>query len=313
MVSDEVVVSICCITYNHAPYIRQCLEGFMMQQTDFPIEVLIHDDASTDGTTEIIKEYEAKYPDIIKPIYEEENQWVKGRRGSAVFNFPRAKGKYIAMCEGDDYWTDSLKLQKQVDILNSNEECSLVITNGRVLNSITGQIKKINPFGEFESGYVNIHDILQERYYLIPTASMCFRKEYIKMPSFFYESPVGDKPLRLWCALNGKVYYLSDVTVVYRFYSVSSFGLRISKDNHLANNVYEKMITFYDKVNEYSLYKYNADIQLLKDKEEYFYYRRIGNRKQVIKSRYFSQLPIVIRIRFVVKTIMIRLRDALSI
>ena len=73
-------VSISCITFNHAPYIRQCLDGFMMQQTNFAFEVLIHDDASTDGTTEIIKEYEAKYPDIIKPLYEEENQWVKGRR-----------------------------------------------------------------------------------------------------------------------------------------------------------------------------------------------------------------------------------------
>lgn len=116
------LVSISCITYNHAPYIRQCLDGFMMQQTNFAFEVLIHDDASTDGTTEIIKEYEEKYPDIIKPLYEEENQWVKGRRGSAVFNFPRAKGKYIAMCEGDDYWTDSLKLQKQADFLEANPD-----------------------------------------------------------------------------------------------------------------------------------------------------------------------------------------------
>lgn len=116
------LVSISCITYNHAPYIRQCLDGFMMQQTNFAFEVLIHDDASTDGTTEIIKEYEAKYPNIIKPLYEEENQWVKGRRGSAVFNFPRAKGKYIALCEGDDYWTDPLKLQKQVDFLEANPE-----------------------------------------------------------------------------------------------------------------------------------------------------------------------------------------------
>lgn len=116
------LVSISCITYNHASYIRQCLDGFMMQQTNFAFEVLIHDDASTDGTTEIIKEYEAKYPDIIKPIYEEENQWVKGRRGSAVFNFPRAKGKYIAMCEGDDYWTNPHKLQEQVDFLEDHPE-----------------------------------------------------------------------------------------------------------------------------------------------------------------------------------------------
>ena len=122
---NQVIVSISCITYNHAPYIRQCLDGFLMQQTNFAYEVLIHDDASTDGTTEIIKEYETKYPDIIKPIYEDENQWVKGRRGSAVFNFPRARGKYIALCEGDDYWTDPMKLQKQVDYLDAHRDLAM--------------------------------------------------------------------------------------------------------------------------------------------------------------------------------------------
>lgn len=123
MSSKEPLVSICCITYNHAPYIRECLDGFMMQQTNFPIEIIINDDASTDGTTEIIKEYEAQYPDIIRPIYQIENQYSKGVRGMyANFCFPRAQGKYIALCEGDDYWTDPLKLQKQVDFLESHPD-----------------------------------------------------------------------------------------------------------------------------------------------------------------------------------------------
>lgn len=116
------LLSICCLAYNHAPYIRQCLDGFMMQKTDFAFEVLIHDDASTDGTADIIREYEAKYPDIIKPIYQTENQYSKGIKISGTYQFPRAKGKYIAMCEGDDYWTDPLKLQKQVDFLEKNED-----------------------------------------------------------------------------------------------------------------------------------------------------------------------------------------------
>lgn len=118
------LVSISCLTYNHAKYISQCLDGFLMQETEFPYEILIHDDASTDGTEEIIREYQAKYPLIIRPIYEEENQWLKGRRGSPEFNFPRAKGKYIALCEGDDYWTDSSKLQQQVEILENNPSLS---------------------------------------------------------------------------------------------------------------------------------------------------------------------------------------------
>jgi len=108
--ADDIVVSISCITYNHAPYIRQCLDGFVMQKTTFPFEILIHDDASTYGTPDIIREYEAKYPGLIKPIYQTENQHSKGVKISQTFNWPRARGKDIALCEGDDYWTDPYKL-----------------------------------------------------------------------------------------------------------------------------------------------------------------------------------------------------------
>jgi glycosyltransferase involved in cell wall biosynthesis len=97
-----------------------------MQKTDFPIEILIHDDCSTDGTTEIIREYEAKYPDLIFPLYEEENQYQQGKAAEIDFyNYRRARGKYIAYCEGDDYWTDPLKLQKQVDFMEANPEYSV--------------------------------------------------------------------------------------------------------------------------------------------------------------------------------------------
>ena len=113
------IVSICCITLHHEKYIRDAIEGFLMQKTSFPIEILIHDDASTDDTANIIREYEEKFPNIIKPIYQTENQYSKGISISATYQFPRALGKYIALCEGDDYWTDPLKLQKQVDFCNN--------------------------------------------------------------------------------------------------------------------------------------------------------------------------------------------------
>ena len=121
------LVSICCLTYNHAPFVRQCLDGFLMQKTTFPIEILIHDDCSTDGTDAIIKEYTEKYPDIIKPLFETENKYSNGYRGKMdiTFNYSRAQGKYIASCEGDDYWTDPLKLQKQVDFMEANPEYSV--------------------------------------------------------------------------------------------------------------------------------------------------------------------------------------------
>ena len=101
-----------------------------MQETDFPIEILIHDDCSTDGTTEIIKEYETKYPDLFFPLYEDENQYQQGKAGEIdLYNYKRARGKYIAYCEGDDYWIDPLKLQKQVDFMEANPEYSVCFNN----------------------------------------------------------------------------------------------------------------------------------------------------------------------------------------
>lgn len=133
---ESPIVSICCITYNHAPFIRKALDGFLMQEppTGVPkdelwYEILIHDDCSTDGTTEIIKEYVAKYPDRIFPLYEKENQYSKGHVADIdQYNYKRAKGKYIAYCEGDDYWTDAKKLQKQVDFMESHPEYSITWT-----------------------------------------------------------------------------------------------------------------------------------------------------------------------------------------
>lgn len=137
------LVSICCITYNHAQFIRKCLDGFLMQKTDFPIEILIHDDCSTDGTTEIIREYEAKYPDLIFPLYEEENQYQQGKAGEIDFyNYRRARGKYIAYCEGDDYWTDPLKLQKQVDFMEANPEYSVCFHDFQEYDVRTGEYRR---------------------------------------------------------------------------------------------------------------------------------------------------------------------------
>lgn len=139
------LVSICCITYNHAHFIRKCLDGFLMQKTPLCVphgtkmsdwcEILIHDDCSTDGTTEIIKEYAAKYPDLIFPLYEEENQYSKGKAGKMdLYNYERAKGKYIAYCEGDDYWTEPLKLQMQVDFLESHSDYSVTFHRCKHVN-----------------------------------------------------------------------------------------------------------------------------------------------------------------------------------
>ena len=149
----ELIVTIRCLVYNHEPFLRQCLDGFVMQQTNFRFEAIVHDDASTDGSAAIIREYAAKYPDIIKPIYETENQYSK-RDGSLrrIMN-AHTHGKYVAMCEGDDYWTDPLKLQKQVDFLESHPDFSLCTHRFHILEQGTQQILD-DWNGRFKDGLV---------------------------------------------------------------------------------------------------------------------------------------------------------------
>lgn len=127
---ENIVVSITCIAYNHEPFIEQSIQGFLIQETNFAFELIIHDDASTDNTQEIIRNYQKLYPNLIRTILQTENHWMgKGINATTAIVWPSAKGKYIAWCEGDDYWTDPQKLQKQVDFLEKNREVGLVYTD----------------------------------------------------------------------------------------------------------------------------------------------------------------------------------------
>ncbi|WP_455508880.1 glycosyltransferase [Butyricimonas paravirosa] len=207
------LVSIDCITYNQAPYIRQCLDGFLMQKTDFLFEILVHDDASTDGTSDIIREYEMNYPDLIKPIYQKENQYSKGIGISATFQFPRAKGKYIAMCEGDDYWIDPLKLQKQVDFLEKNSSYGMIFSRAIIYN----QNKKRN-VGMLGKPNVSFDELLLHN--PIPTLTVMLKRELIleyleKMVPLNKKWKMGDYPMWLWVALKSKIAFSPDVTAVY--------------------------------------------------------------------------------------------------
>lgn len=138
--NDEILVSIQCLVYNHEPYLRQCLDGFVMQKTNFRFEAVVHDDASTDGSAAIIREYAAKYPDIIKPIYETENQYSKHDGSLRRIVNSALRGKYVAMCEGDDYWIDPLKLQKQVDFLEAHPDYTLSCHRYKIYNEETKKL-----------------------------------------------------------------------------------------------------------------------------------------------------------------------------
>ena len=211
---ERPLVSIHCLTFNQAPYIRQCLDGFVIQKTNFPFEAIVHDDASTDGTAEIIKEYAEKYPNIIKPILEKENQYTKiGFSGIEQLMSEKEQGKYIAICEGDDYWTDSHKLQKQVDFLESHPDYGLHYTQAYQLNQQTGE-KTIGwaKQSDFE------HAILTDS--PIITLCACYRKELLDD----YETVVqpkkdwlmSDYPKWLYIAQKSNILFDPAITGVYR-------------------------------------------------------------------------------------------------
>lgn len=210
------LVSICCLTYNHAPYIRQCIESFLMQQTNFLFEVLIHDDASTDETTDIIREYERKYPDIIYPIYQTVNQYSQGIKVSATYNFPRARGKYIAMCEGDDYWIDPLKLQKQVDFLEKHNE--YVICSHKYQQYIQEENKfgRIMPIEICDPFTYCFDYYIHRNIWVTQTLTCVFLRSALNISHYLQCSGAKDLTLFYYILQKGKGYFFIDNMGVYR-------------------------------------------------------------------------------------------------
>lgn len=209
------LVSIVCATYNQERYIAQCLDGLLMQKTDFEYEVIVNDDASTDSTPDIIREYESRYDRLIG-IYQERNLWSQGYSVFRTVLCPRIKGKYVAICEGDDYWTDPLKLQKQVDYMETHPEVSVCATEGYVLNQSSGEIK---PIYESKRVMFYLKDFLRSNpiYTLSTLSRVEWVFEYVKRiaplhPRFL----MGDYPLWLYMANKGPVALLKDKCFVYR-------------------------------------------------------------------------------------------------
>lgn len=218
-ISDKVnpKLSICCITYNHAKFIRQALDGFMMQKTNFPFEIIIHDDASTDGTADIIREYEQKYPDIIRATYQTENQWSKGIDVLKAFVYPKIQGQYVALCEGDDYWIDENKLQKQVDFLDTHPEFNVCFHPVKVIWEDNRAPESIfpKPKFRFNKDILTLQDLLKHNF--IQTNSVMYRWCLKDQENLFPNDILpGDWFLHLLHAQTGKIGFLSDVMAVYR-------------------------------------------------------------------------------------------------
>lgn len=284
------LVSICCLTFNHEKFLRATIEGFLIQMTSFPFEIIIHDDASTDGTVKIINEYTKLHPKLITPIFQTVNQYSKGVKPYFNFLIPKASGKYIANCEGDDYWTDPHKLQKQVDFLEANQDFSLCFHNVNILNNRNGSSSLKLMHNNMKQDVFTTKDILTQ--WFIPTASIVFKRDSnFNLPDWYYNCASGDIPLLLLLSLKGKFKYLDEVMGCYRLHDngISTTHSGYSKAFSMIY-IYQHFDEFtnyqyHDKITEAMIYELRRHMPEMKELRKYKLQEERDNRSLLVKIK----------------------------
>ena len=225
------LVSISCVAYNHENFIEECLDSFLNQDSVYPFEILIHDDASIDNTSKIIKTYVNRYPRIIFPIFQKINQYSKNVKPN-LLNIERAKGKYIAFCDGDDYWSSKKKISKQVKYMEEYTKCDVSFHGVTVLysdNSTENRLKNTKPH------IYTLNEIILKDYHLVfSSSSIMIKREILKnIPEFYKIAPVEDYYLRIIGSINGGGLYIPEILSTYRRLTPNSF----TKLNKRSSNV----------------------------------------------------------------------------
>ena len=265
MPSKKIMVSICCGTYNHGKYIRQALDSFINQKTNFNYEILVIDDASTDDTPDILRDYEKRYPKLIRVIYNKKNMYSTGAR---VFTrmFELSKGKYISYCDGDDYYIDLNKIQKQFDYMEAHPDCGVVASNYKTYNDITGKFKK----SHLKEKDYSVEEIIEGDGAMFATSSTFLRKSSVTaLNKFYYISPFEDYVSLLNISLTSKIHVLSDYMSVYRINAVNSITTKAKTGDVVKVRKYllaeaTKMFNEFDKCTSFK-YQRSTRYVLLKN------------------------------------------------
>jgi glycosyltransferase involved in cell wall biosynthesis len=242
------VISIVCIAYNHRAYLHDAIKGFLIQKTEYPFEIIIHDDASTDDSQDIIKFYQEKYPKIVKPIFQIENQFSKDPNSLASIPIKVSKGRYIALCEGDDFWIEPFKLQRQVSYLEKNPDFSMCIHNAVIFDQYEVDQYFFNK--KKLPSFLTVKDVIT-RSWFSPTASFLFRNKVINIP--VNQDSNGDMLILFLNSLYGKIYYSNEVMSVYNYGAINSLS-DVSREKKL--NLYSKKLKFLEYVNNKTKYRY---------------------------------------------------------
>lgn len=301
---NDIKVSVLCITYNHVNYIRKCLDSLVSQKTEFKYEIIVHDDASTDGTSDIVREYAQKYPNLIIPICQKENQYSKKVLIPQTFLYPIAKGKYWAICEGDDYWCDDDKLQRQFEALECRENCGMAVHATQCVDEQGIEIARKFPEINLETGVISsqaILDYLPE--WLFQASSYFFRAELYKQilaenSELCALFPVGDMRYIYMLAAYSDFYYDERIMSGYRVLALNSWTARLNKNKE--KKFCEKMLNMCQYYCEFLL-KERPDLSIESIKKrtivQYEFNILMFDKKykEMVKGKYahcFKKLPV---------------------
>lgn len=292
--SGNIQVSIVCTTYNHEKFVTNMLDSLLSQKTNFEYEILIHDDASNDRTQDIIRSYAQKYPDIIKPILQKENQYSKGISPNRTYNYPRMHGKYVAYCEGDDYWSDTNKLQLQYDAMEQHKECSICVHKTQCVSISNEKLNREFPPIELNEGIITSQTYiameLQKTGWLFQTSSYFIRAEIVQefSSSYVNKYPVGDLPLVLFSLQKGPCYYIARKMSCYRVDSGGAMSSLKSRKESIAHS--SKMIDGHKDFDKLTSYKYHRDFSFAILSREFDIELRKKNYKALVSPAYKSVL-----------------------
>lgn len=302
---EPIAVTVVCLTYNHSKYISACIDSLIKQNVNFKYEIIVHDDASTDGTTEIIQEYAKRFPELIVPILEKENLYSKGQSFSQHIT-PLIRGKYVCHCEGDDWWISSDKLQQQFDYMEAHGDCSLCVHGTVLYDDSLNCYVGLSPVSGKERD-LSTENIIEKGGWYISTNSMFYQSCHYELPSVFSGWGVGDYPKAIYLSLEGRVHCISEIMSAYRVNARGSWTVRTNKSVNAKQHSNELIIKGLSIADAYSKYKFHTSFE----KAQY------ALRKQILELRhdviglmfgeyssYYWNLSLISKLRSLVKCLM---------
>lgn len=297
---DQPLVSVCCVTYNHEKYIENALKGFLIQETTFPFEIIVYDDASTDGTVEIIKKIVSKYPNIVKPVLQLKNQYSICSSNPAIIALANCKGKYIAWCEGDDYWISQDKLEMQAEVLKTHVDVSMVFSSA--IQKQAGKKDWIrNKYDKTGIIDITMEWVLKKGGGFYPTASVMFRSNIlIDPPKWLWLHTTADYPLALLCRTHGKFFYLDEPLIVYNCHENSVSHAKHSQSIETLNQAIKKRsieLSFLKSLQIHGIVNSDKLQKELMNQIEYSFCRLLASNGILLLTESFSHLRQIQKIK----------------